>query len=251
MFYNDKEGLDGLQGKNQAHRYMFFNINIFFFFFFFTTMTPSTHEPASAHPTPLTCKLKPGVRVFIPNSTLLARKHELRVGFPSPIINPEGQCTHQHRPTAANEGQHRPIKAHSSQWRPTQAYSSQCRPMQAPTAANDRLQPMKANMDPQRPMMLAQQPTMRWRPACCKSLALFSWWGVLYCLYILNMYFILVIFSGIYIFTLPDNKLNNPKRNWGDTHCTSCSDKLTKKNSPSPLRRVWMCRVLASIAEDM
>ena len=67
---------------------MFF---LFFYLYFFTTTTPSAHP------------------------TLLARKHEPRVGFPSPTINPEGQ----RRPTVANHGQRRPTKAHSTQRRPT------------------------------------------------------------------------------------------------------------------------------------
>jgi hypothetical protein len=103
MFYNDEEGLDGLRGKNRAQTTpdasfgpigtCFFNINVFFivFFYIFTTTTPSAHP------------------------TLLARKHEPRVGFPSPTINPEGQ----RRPTVANHGQRRPTKANEGPHHPT------------------------------------------------------------------------------------------------------------------------------------
>src|SRR5271168_1207963 len=57
--------------------------------------------PVSAHPTPLACKHKPGIGIFIlhtptPNATLLARNHKPRVGTFPFFSTTRHVCEHSH-----------------------------------------------------------------------------------------------------------------------------------------------------------
>ena len=142
MFYNDEEGLDGLQGRNRAQTTTdasfgpigtcFFNINIFFLFlfiFYYDTQQPWTgqrppHLPHlqtwaggggfhSSHPTPPSslANMSRGWVFHHPPST------------PKANAGPQRPTQAKRRPTAANEGQCRPTKAHSSPRKPTKAPS--------------------------------------------------------------------------------------------------------------------------------
>ena len=134
MFYNDEEGLDGLQGRNRAQTTTdasfgpigtcFFNINIFFLFlfiFYYDTQQPWTgqrppHLPHlqtwaggggfhSSHPTP-------------PSSLANTSRGWVFHHPPStPKVNagprwPTQANAGPQQPTKANAGPQRPMKAH-------------------------------------------------------------------------------------------------------------------------------------------
>jgi hypothetical protein len=117
----------------QAHRYVFLNINVFYYYYYYFYLL-LRHPAAGQHPPhPPRLQIRAGgghshsSGPQHPHPTLLARKHEPRVGFPSTTIRPAAHSS-QRSPTKAHSTQRRPTKANEGPQDPTQANESQRSP---------------------------------------------------------------------------------------------------------------------------